>query len=365
MRILSLMLVLFVTSGFGAINKYWHVAADGTGDRTEGTSWVNGVAINMDTLDVATLTAGDVVFIKDGLYTLGNAIDWSAMDGAATAPIALVGVKAATTNVGLNVTYSDLSIDTIDSEWLVDTVDAPTLALVTYQFKVGDYYVLNGLRFHGDALNLVSTGTVCNVKYCIFNETAASSSTRKALVTGTYNNVTACAFYSANAGGLSVTTGCKVSRCLFYNFPDATNGIAILVGGNSASVSLCIFKNVAATAVSIGSTDYGTYSQNTFFKCATDYSTTDGFGNTFENNLHDSTSVDAYKLTTQTDINTYWNNFCGNGVVDCYDGVDSSTVFMDYRVKSGNPGFNSATDFSLSPSSKAKNVGAGVRTVLP
>lgn len=344
-------LILVFLILFTASARIWHVKSAGTGTTAEGTTWAN--ALNCDSMIHVLendVSAGDIFFVKDsGTLTLAENLDCSARDGSATAPITIIGVKGSTTNDSEAIVFSD---------WSVDSADFSFFDCAAYQFKVGDYYILRNFSFQGSIANTVSTGSVCVVVNCKFNQDNGSSANRQVLQPGTYTTVSKCEFLSANCGGVNSSSFSKLLFCTFHDMPDATYGQGVLIGGPYSVILSCIFDNIKNIAVKNTTNNYVIITNNTFHNCATDVAATSATGYACINNIHDSTKTEAYIWTTQTNINFFWANHCGR-CVDYVENVDSTGVFADWSLTTGDPLFtNPATfDFTLQAGSPCLNTG--------
>jgi hypothetical protein len=349
MRAILIVLLAWTFSG-AAINRYWHVEDGGTGTRTEGDSWLGGVSVCMDTLGVATLTAGDIVLIKDGSHTIAAAIDNSAEDATEFSPIMLIGVKAGTTHVGAQVVLSDLSID---------TTDRPLITIGESKITLGDYYIVKGLSINATVTAALTLGTGGLVENCKFNQAYGSSNTRVVLSTGTFCSILNCEFVSALNRGITLGATSKVMYCYFNGFADATNGIALGLNGNAEIVMYNTFRNVKNSAIVLASTDGHTIANNTFYDCAIDVSATDSRSNVFINNVSYATDADSYVWTSQVDLNFFSNNSVD--ALGSFNLVDTAGLFRDFYLKIGDPLFTTnGSNFSLQAASHCVDSGLGI-----
>ena len=82
------------------------------------------------------------------------------------------------------------------------------------------------------------------------------------------------------------------------------------------------------------------------------------------NNIMEGNDSDGFKWTTQTDSNFFWKNH-GDDVrcTDMWDLVDTTTVFQDYEVSTGDPVFDvPGADFALQNTSP--NLDNGMSIIL-
>jgi len=336
-----------------AINAYYHVTPAGAGAKN-GNDWDNAFdEPAWETfMEGGGLAAGDVIIIKEGTYTLDSDIDFSAINGTVTAPIALIGVKDTTTNVGAAVVYSD---------WARTAGDRPFFDTATFQFKTGSYTIIRNVSIQGAGNDTLEMGIVCAVENCkIENDNGVSTNTN-ALKMTTYAGVINCEITSANTNGVSVAQYGKVHNCYFHDFTGVTYGSALTLATHGGSVVSNIF-NTAKIGINSG-TSYGyMVSNNTFYECDTAVSGTSGGGNFSINNIVEGSNADGFKWTTQTDNNFFWGNHGDDTrCTDMWDGVDITTVFQDYEVSTGDPKFTTAgSDFSLQSDSPNINNANGI-----
>jgi len=161
-----------------AINVYKHVdsASSGGGD---GTTWATSganaayTAAEMETFLEGAIVAGDVIFVKDGTYTLGDeAWNSSARDATAASPNAIIGVKSSTTNTGSSVVYSD---------WSRLDADRPSFDCGTANIVLGDYMIVRNCKFNGETDGVVSAGASNTFENCYFDNDYGSNLGRRAL----------------------------------------------------------------------------------------------------------------------------------------------------------------------------------------
>jgi len=351
---MKLLFVLFaiVQLSYGAINKYWHVASDGTGNTTEGTTWAT--AINCDSLMhilVNDVVAGDVFYIKSGTYTPSGSIDFSARDGSAISPIAFIGIKATTTNEG----------SAIDSTDWAHTTERPLLALGTNNYLTSDYCRTRNISIQGTTANNYYCGSYNTVICCKFDNNYGSAAARYGLRTSTGCIVIGCEFVSSGGYGSGLNTGGS-NRVLFNYFHDMVDGTAGVGVNVGSTVNTIAFNKFVKCRIGITSAaqSNSTYINNTFFACTTSINATTDYGVCVINNILDSSKTDGMKWGTQTDANIYMKNHGADARNnDMWDGVDESTCFKDYSATTGDPLFtNSGSyDFSLQAGSPCLNTG--------
>lgn len=334
------------------IGAYLHVdvAADGTGD---GTGWALSGAGGAYTLaQLATnVTGDDVVFIKDGSYTLGADMDLSAVDGSVTSPCAWTGVKSTTTNTGANVVYSD---------WSRLDADRPFINCDAYTLTVGDATVVKNIYLQGADTRTLLTGDSTVVENCKFDNDVGSSQGYYGLYVGNYARIVNCEFLSTNAKGIRTGASCLISYCYFHDMPDATNGYCITTAGVGTVVLFNAF-DTCETGI-YATNDAAIFCiNNTFYNCDQGVSMTTDYGCAYINNIFNDCDTKGIIASTQTDNNFFWkNNYEGNA--DDNDGVDETTVFKDYEKTTADPTFTNAAggDFSLQAGSGCLNAGMSI-----
>ena len=324
-----------------AINAFFHITPTGATTKT-GATWATAMdmAAFITHLEGAVV-AGDVHFIMDGSYTVTEDLDCTARDGAAGSPIVMIGVKSGTTNEGANVVYSD---------WSRDAADRPFIDGGSYTFNLGDYYILRNLDFQTNTASGVYQGAygynenckfmspVENANYatrsgrCHYINCEMSSTGGFALRHGGSGLIMFCYFYDSPTGIYSAS----FSTCFGNIFDDNTIGIDAL-----SNIGLMILNNTLYGG-SYGINSAAPYNIVTI------------------NNICEGQSVGGFRSTTQTDSNLYmYNHGDDTRCTDMWIGIDTTTIFQDYEVTTGDPKFTtSGSDFSLQNDSP--NLGAGM-----
>jgi hypothetical protein len=344
-----LMFVLAVS--FVSFGAYWHVASNGSGDRTEGGNWDAGVSITMDTLGVATLAAGDVIFIKDGTHTVHGAIDKNAQDGTTIAPCVIIGVKAATTNTGADIVYSD---------WSLDSADRPFVDCVTYKITTGDNYKVFNINFQGEAASFITTGAYNEFKNCKFDQDYSLTG-RYAVNDGATNRFIRCEWLSATNGGIALGSSSLLYDCYFRDMPGASQ-LCVTVSGVGAVISNCIFNGIKGVAAGLASVDKTILLNNTYYDCALDVTATDAAFTVIINEIHYATDGQAYTWTTQENGNIFDHNHLE--LKNKVTLVDTLGANQDYDLTIGDPKFTTnGSNFSLQSDSPCLNTGLGVDTL--
>lgn len=332
--------ILIHSSHYFPKDKIWHVASDGTGNRTQGTTWAS--AINWDTLKVVletalAMTAGDTFYVKGGTYTFTAAIDFSTTyDGTGASPNVFIGVKSATTNEGAAIVYSD---------WAVDSASRPFFDCATFTLTPGDYTIFRNFNFSGEATRVVYLQTACLMENCDVTQDYASSIARYCVTAGSGSSIISCHFQSPHGAGLALLGYNRVLYCRLLNFPDATNGKAIVNGGNGNVIIGNIIGWCGAEAINSTADHYLTLDHNTIKYCTRAvYATTDA-GWVLTNNIIDSMTTAGAEWTTQENIN-YWSHNHIDSVRNNNTPltlVSKGPLFGDNSKTTGDPGLG--TDF--------------------
>lgn len=324
-------------------------------DTKTGADWAHAMDLAaFETYYEGTPSDGDVIYFKAGEYTLTAAIDGSVSgDAAATAPITIIGVKAATS--AEPPAYSD---------WAVvhgASPDCPSFVQGTNMITFGDYTKVFNCAFSG-AVNgsLVTAGTYSVVYNCSFAN-SYNGTGKTALGVNVGSSIINCSAVTAYSGtpkgyGLSASTG---TRILFSYVHDSVTGIM----GASGGVYLFNFIDTCTTGINLVSTDYQTIMSNTFYGCTTAVGATDGFSHTCINNIID-TATDGFYWTTQEMINFFWNNHEGNSVTDMWDmdgaGANVTAPHDDKTATSGDPKITNAATGKCDLASDSPCIDAGM-----
>lgn len=326
-----------------AINLYKHADNNSAGGGN-GSSWDLAGAnaayteAELETFLETAVVAGDVVFVKDGTFTQDSAIDCSARDGTAVSPISLIGVKAGTTNTGANVVYSD---------WSRDAADRPFIDGTTFYFGVGDYYIVRNIEFQSSNALAFRAGSYCLLENCKFENDDAVAGAEYGLSLASYNRVINCEITSANCNGITTSTSNIFKYNYLHDMTAAAQGSALVLGGHGNRMQFNIFDD-CTLGINGTTRRYTDVTNNTFYETDTGVSATTGFGWTCINNIMEGNDTDGFKWTTQTDCNFFWKNHGDDArCTDMWDLVDTTTLYQDYEVSTGDPLFTTAgSDFS-------------------
>jgi hypothetical protein len=330
---------------------YKHASAAGAGSK-DGSDWSNAYDWPaLKTFLEGSVVADTVIWYKGGsTTTLTASLDSNLRDGSSTGPIAIIGVKSATTNTGSSVTYSD---------WARSVSDMPFFDISTYQFRVGDSYILRNLNFQGEASNAVYPGAGCIVENCKFDQDYGTNGSRYMVYTGSYCKVVGCEFLGSKNAGLNIGQYGVVYKCNFHDlrYGMSFGSIGILAVG-------CIFANCSVTGCVVGSNGTNGILGCTFYECTVGVDKNEqSYWNIFTDNIMEGNNTSGFvggSVLVNTDL--YWSNH-GNDARcnDMWVNVDVTGPFQDYLVSTGDPKFVNVSagseDFRLQSSSPCINTG--------
>jgi len=337
-----------------AINDYFHVTDAGAGDKS-GDSWANAMdeAAFESHLEGAVV-AGDVHFVMDGSYTLDSDIDFNARDGTEVSPIVIIGVKSGTTNEGAAVVYSD---------WSRDAADRPFFDCATYRIHTGNFCIVRNFDLQGADYRVLQVDNDCLIENCRADNDYGSSAERYAYDVAVTSRLINCEGLSANCNILLAWSNSKILFNYFHDSSDATYGIGVddRAYDDNILIAFNIFDNLTIGIKSVARQDT-TVLNNTFYECDKGVSNTTGYSWTCINNIMEENDTDGFVWTTQTDSNFFWKNHGDDARCnDMWDLVDTTTVFQDYEVSTGDPKFTTpGSDFSLQDSSPNIDNGIGI-----
>jgi hypothetical protein len=331
-KILALIILFKLSMLFGQINYYHVDAAAGTGDRTEGTGWAD--AVNLDTLAVMTLTAPAVIYIR-GDGTPNGDVDISSQDGTATDPILVTGVLENTTDEGSSVPYSSFAK-------INDTATMPLLDFSIYNFQFGDYYHIRGLSVISEKTGVVYPGVSSELFECWIRNDYVGTAGRQCVSTLNYTYIHNCIFSAPAAHGISTFADCIIQKCTFIDFTDdlSQGRYAITCAANKPIIIGNKFKNCKA-GINIGTQDYARVFDNTFYSGGTFIVSTNAYSVCVANNVVYDQSAKFAIWTTQTDMNSFYNNHTTS--IDDFTLVDTNSYCRDFELTTGDPLIDSIT----------------------
>jgi len=330
-----------------AIVAYYHITAAGAGLK-DGSTWANAMGIGeFQTHLNGAVLAGHVHFVQDGAYTMTANIDCSARDGSITSPIAIIGVKAGTTNEGAAVVYSD---------WSRDAADRPVITAAAYNFAIGSDYKLINIEF----ATTYSTGVTCDSRDVVENCKVTNSSgtaNRYAVVQNTGGGSTInCELISTNGYALS----CGSNTVTLFNYLHDSN-IGLRVAASVQSIIGNVFDTNATEGINAAIKTNINVINNVFYAGAKGLAETTGYGWLVINNIFEGQTTSGISwATTQTDTNTFMDNHGDDArCTDMWANVDVTTVFQDYWVTTGDPLFSNPAGglFDLGAGSPCLDVG--------
>ena len=235
---------------------YLQVTPAGAGNKS-GSSWDNAMGESEFETNLEGSAATDYVyFLKAGTYTMNSAYDSSARGGSGQGMISIIGVKAATTNEGANVVYSDWGSGT----------DRPFFDATSYAFRIGNYYSVRNIYIQGTAAAMFQCGSGCVIENCKFDNNYGTSSNRYAVTAAQNCMIINCEIMSIKSRGINITsTGARVIHCYFHDIPDdGSGGIAINNASNGLTVLFCFFSNIKFNAILVGGATACIIMNNTF-----------------------------------------------------------------------------------------------------
>lgn len=352
-HIMAVLISFMALFCLAAINGYEHFSATGGGDKN-GSTWEN--AYPQDSLRKFlqnTVVAGDVIFLKGDIdYTADSIIDCTARDGSAVSPIAIIGVKAATTHEGADIVFAD---------WARDTADMPHLNIGLYYTYLGDYYQVRNLNMRSAGENVLRNSTEGIIENCKIQQTGDAGA-YYAVILASGGLLLNCDITSPNRYGVYVSSQSRVMYNYIHDCTNATYGI----GMREIGTGIILFNKIknCTIGINLNGQNQTTINGNTIFKCGTGIvSTGTEHGTVIINNLLDSCRTYGVNWNTQTDHNFYTHNHGDDTrCTDMWNNVDVSTLFKDNSVTTGDPLFTDTVDgFQLGAESPAFNTGQGVR----
>ena len=310
---------------FGVDAKIWHISPSGTGNRAEGTGWAS--AIQIDTLAVANLTAGDTIYILGGEHTVNGNIDISTLDGTGSNTYAIIGLKSTTTNEGINIAKSD---------WAYGS-GRPLINCSSFQLKTGDYYNIRQLSFRGTVSTAaLYTGGNCFVDSCKFDCVGGYG-----LQILNYCTVLCSEFYANYAGNvLSTGSGCNIYYNKFISDP-ALSSTGISLGGSNNTISFNIF-NRFNIAINVATRNQNYVLNNVFYANNTDVSAMTANRCLFINNINDSTKTTSYYWTTggiKSNVFLYNHGDDARCAKMWGDSIPTGDIFGPHGTTTGDPKF--------------------------
>jgi hypothetical protein len=333
MRKLSVILLMLIS--VCVLAEYKHMTPAASGDST-GRNWTNTMgepefeAFMEGTWAKDTVAAGDVIWIKKGIYTLDGAYNWSAKDGSYTATIALIGVADTTTADSADIPYS---------AWAMSDTMRPFFDLGSYTITPSDANHFYNIRFEGDAANAISAQNFDIFFNCKFTGDRSASNGQYIVSGGIYTKFLYCEWLSSRTHGISVGNGGCFAYCYFHNFSDATNNTALYQAGFGCKYLNNIFDS-CGVGININAQNFTEIFNNTFYACGVAVSATTAPEIAVINNIVDGGTVDGFKWTTPTTNNIYWGNHGDNARnTDMWDGVAETGPFADQTVTTGDPLF--------------------------
>lgn len=327
---------------------YYHVTTAGADTKT-GADWAHA-------MDWAAFKAyyedtpadGDIIYFKEGTYTVSASVNGSTSgDATVAAPITFIGVVSATTHEGADVVLTD---------WATGAA-RPIFSCGANNITIGDYTKIYNIKNTSSNYNAFIGGAGCLFYNCYFENTASNG---VCVNTGTYAKFIHCELEGgATATALSAGAG---SFALFCLMRDTGTG----VGGGGVSLINCII-DTCPTGVSVAAYTHSLIMNTTIYNSTTAVSGSTGGGYVCINNIID-TATDAFKWTTQTDLNFFAYNHVGNSITDMWDGVEETiAAHKDNWVTGGagdDPEFNDEANGDFKLASTSPCIDAGMALTL-
>jgi len=317
--------------------KYVDANASGAND---GSSWSDAYETwdDFDTWANASITAGDIVYIKPGAYTASGTFSHLATDGNSTSPIKLIGVESDGTT------------------WATGD-NRPAISFGNYSFGTGGYWQLFNLQFSGAGTSY----TVAMDSYpyqnfasnCKFENTNSGDGIQNAGI------LTNCECISTSGYAIDTGSGVCAYACYIH---DSSTGIYI-----DAAESCFMNCIIDSCTTGINCTDeYRVrFCNNTIYGCTDGIIGTTSYQGYFLNNTISNNSGWGWKFdnsgtviaSTVFDYNNWYSNTSGDMTWDNGSTEDNSA--KGPNALAVNPNFNNAAagDFSLQSSSNLIDAG--------
>lgn len=328
----------------------WHV--DETGSATAPyDTWVKAldIAAFETHLEAGSWAAGDIYFIRGNLALTQDILSYS-NDGTPALPLHIVGLKAATSNEGTDIVYSDWGTVSNRPLWTTDQ----------WYFYPGDYTFLYNIDFAGTDTYCVFSpagGTVVN---CKFTNTSGTSNRYGYYRSGVGGRTIGCDLSSTN--GIAFRHGSSPSFVMNCYIHDCTggDGTGILCGAGGLTIVNTIFDNLL-WAVNHASHDSVSAINCTFQECDIGMGATDAIHTNIINSIFDNCDTTSVQMTSKMNCNFFWNNNFHSNTED-YDATYVETAAYhpaaDQKKTIEDPLFTlDGEDFSLQSDSGCRQAG--------
>lgn len=229
-----------------------YVTVEGAGGKT-GVNWDDAFGFaEFETDFEANAEAGDVYYIKEGTYTLTNAVS-TALDGTDELPISLIGVVTATT--AMPPTLSDYAYGD----------NRPLFAVAANSFVTDDMWIWKNLRFTVTGLNSVRCDTRCIIENVKSEQTSTVASRDALYVASSGTKIIGGEFISRNGTGVSFATGTgnTVHGSYFHN---SRVGLGFSTNSTLPIITDNIFSDMWVAAITTNTVNQGSHiTGNTFY----------------------------------------------------------------------------------------------------
>jgi len=332
---------------------YHHVTVAGAGDNS-GDSWANAMALSDFDTDLASASAGDVYFVKEGSYNLTGDLS-TGTNGTAAEPVCIIGVLSGTTHEGQAIDDSDFATG----------ANRPVFDCGGYFIGLSDYGRIHNIIAESSdtyAIKVDSHGIIYN---CKAHNDYGSSGAKYGIYTSDSNvRFINCEASSANGNALSSDSQSKVFFCYLHDCTDGTYGIGIRAVGEYITVLFCIFD-----ALRVGywqdNEHGGVFFGNTFYDCDSgiveDNAAAGVVALNIINNIFSECDIDDMRSDTVGYMSFLAYNHHHNSVDACEGFPEEGTgddLFCDWWKTTGDPKFNNpGADFSLQSDSPCIDAG--------
>lgn len=298
-----------------------YVTVAGAGDKS-GSSWANAMSLTEFQNDVINnAEAGDIYYVYSGTYTLTSNFT-TAKNGSASAIISIIGV-------------SDQETPPTEATG----TDRPLFACSSYQFRIGQYWHVENLRFTITDYNGVMLNVAGILRNCKLEGSSARGCTMEDFV-----RVIDCEAISDVVGIYLSTYSAEAIGCYVH---DSLIGIQAIT---HSVIEFCIIDTCSHSGIYIGISGNVKAHHNTIYNCDKGIYGTTGSRNFITNNIIDSCTTygitwDSEYKSNYFDHNNYYNN-----------GTDVNNVTKGSHATALDPQFVDAPngDFRIGANLKAK-----------
>lgn len=286
-----------------------------------------GGAMSMgSTLDqdfLAIVAGGNTIWMKNGSYTLGEAV-------AVSSGLSVLGTPVKFK--GYNSTRGD---DPRGST-------RPTVDTNGNTFNLDQYWQVSNLIITGNTANICAGGLGMEYNYCKITNTS-STTARNCINNGADTSVFGCELVAQNGTGIVTALGLKIVGSYFH---DSNNGVLTGAATGRCNVSGNVFESMITAGVNVALTSTGFAVQNNTFYGAEAKSSGSGLiigsgspSVRFTNNIF-------YGWTTGVNIGGA-NGSCSGAYNDFFNNTTNGTNYtLDGTDITVNPGFAGASQIT-------------------